>query len=269
MARRSVLITREERSNPSFEARLAAAGALVHGVSLTRTAEPSDPEPLYAAVRTLAAYDWVLVTSGRAVKSIAKVMREESIELPRTAPAPLWGCVGPGTATALKTELGLEPDLIPPTFDAASLAQALLAHEAARGAERPLRILFPAARDARAALPALLRAAGHAVEQVVAYEIEPDPPPIAALAPPHGEHWDVVVFTSGLAVQILLATVASERGTEGARDWLRASRTAVLGLSAAEALREVGIEPSVQAARPTLEDLADAVLTVAIPERSK
>ncbi len=253
----SILITREERSNPSFEERLTAAGARVHGVSLTRTAPPSDPAPLQAAAADLARYDWIVLTSGRAVKSLAHELRDLGID-PFDAARPLsprWGCVGPGTASALRAELGRDPDLVPTAFDAATLARELLTHDP----RSSLRVLFPAARNARAALPALLRDAGHQVDQVVAYEIEADPPDVSVLLPPEGTSWDVVVFTSGLAVQILLQTMAKELGEEGARAWLGASNTAVLGLSAAEALREAGIEPSIQAARPTMEDLAAAI----------
>lgn len=255
---RSVLITREERSNPSFEERLSNAGAAVHGVSLTRTAPPSDPAPLRAAVKALASYDWVVLTSGRAVKSLAHEHLEAKLDPREAARASgaRWGCVGPGTASALKIEFAREPDLVPSAFDAATLARELLAYDQRVG----LRVLFPAARNARAALPTLLREAGHVVDQVVAYEIEPDPPPASALLPENGSRWDVVVFTSGLAVQILLQTMAQKLGEEGARKWLGASKTAVLGLSAAEALRDAGIEPSIQAARPTMEDLADAIL---------
>lgn len=259
----SVLITREERANPTFEARLIAAGARVRGVSLTQTTQPSDPGPLRAALRVLPDYDWVVLTSGRGVKSVALELRAQGID-PRAAagsPAPLWGCVGPGTASSFQTEFDRPPDLVPQRFDAASLASELLSRlETSAGGVSGRRILFPAAANARAELPTLLRAAGCRLDQVVAYEITADPPPIDRLVPEGTEDWDVVVFTSGMAVQILLQTLGTKLGEAGARAWLGETHCAVLGLSAAEALRDVGIEPSVFAARPTMNDLADAII---------
>ncbi|MBK8229653.1 MAG: uroporphyrinogen-III synthase [Candidatus Eisenbacteria bacterium] len=259
-----MLITREERANPTFEDRLVQAGARVHGVSLTQTAQPSDPGPLRAALLTLSAYDWVVLTSGRGVKSVALELRALGID-PRVAAGkmpPRWGCVGPGTASSFQTEFDRAPDLVPQRFDAASLAAELLTRldESGDGA-RDRRVLFPAAANARAELPTRLRGAGCRLNQVVAYEITADPPPIDRLLPPEdGAGWDVVVFTSGMAVQILLQVLGTRLGESGAQAWLGRTRCAVLGLSAAEALREAGIEPSVFAARPTMNDLADAII---------
>lgn len=256
---RSILVTREERPGESFERTLAGWGAEVRGVSLTVTTAPDDSEPLRRAARELSSYDWVVLTSGRAVLAMAAELRAQKLCLPppeELGGRPFFGCVGPGTASALARELGREADLIPTRYDATTLAEALLAIEAGRSG---VRVLFPAADNARPQLPRLLREAGIDVTQVVAYQIRPAPPDPSLVVPPAGRPlWDAIVFTSGMAVDLFLETARGQIGDAGARRML-SGHTAVLGLSAAEALRDAGIEPTIKVARATMEDLALAI----------
>lgn len=247
----TVLLTREERPDDPFDRALAAWGARLEHAALTRTSPPSDPEPLRSCLRALGNYDWLVFTSGRAVLGVADEMGRLSIALPSELRV---ACVGPATASNLRDRLGRDPDLVPDPFDARSLASNLLESGAGAAKEAP-RALFPAARNARTELPNLLTAAGWSVDSVVAYEIEP----ASEVALPPAERWGLLVFTSGMAVNLLHQRLAARMGPAGAAEVLRRAETAVLGLSAAEVLRELGVEPSIQAPRATMDDLARAI----------
>ena len=270
---------REERDDDRILDLLRAAGADLYNVPLTRTIPPRDMEPLRAAALRVTRYDWIVFTSARAVEALFEAMADVFPAGDSTLGAagsgnpatglPRLGAVGPATARAVRVRYGRDPDLVPERFEAACLAEALLArwHQDVARAERsrsastaPLRILFPAAENARPELPDLLRQGGAEVDQVTAYVTEASPLPFARLLPPGGGGWHAVVFTSGTVVQIFFELCRRELGDGAARAWLASCTPVVLGASAEEALRRVGIAPAGRAARPTPEDLAAAIL---------
>jgi uroporphyrinogen-III synthase len=114
--------------------------------------EPIGPE----AVDT-SGYDWVVVTSPRGARELARRRRGE---LPPVA------AIGPGTATALR-ENGIEPALVP-----AVSTQEGLAAELPRPAGR---VLFAGAEDARPYLADQLGAATVALYRT--HALRPDTPP--------------------------------------------------------------------------------------------
>jgi uroporphyrinogen III methyltransferase/synthase len=247
-----ILITREQDTEGDPLNRLGSASCHLRYVPVTRTVEPADPAALRAAARELGSFDWIAVTSGRAVEALDKAGADPRARV-------RWACVGPATEHALERWLGRKADLVPSTWNAAGLASAIL--QAGSGSKGG-RVLFPAADNAREVLPQTLLRAGMQVDRVVAYRVIPDPPSPERLLPPPGlGFWTTVIFTSGQAVRIFVSTLAGVLSEAGARDLLAGSRPSVLGDSAAAALRESGVEPWHQAPRPTVEDLATSLLT--------
>lgn len=254
---RDILLTREEDGGGSLAGLLQGAGARVRNVPFTRTAPPDDRAPLEQAARDLPRYDWVVLTSARAVKALAA----HGAGRPGSVPGqkvPLWACVGPATAAALTEHLGQEANLVPDRFDAATLAEAILR---LRTSKERLRVLFPAAENARAELPSRLRQSGMDVTQVVAYRTVPSPPSLEELLPPDPQGtWDSVVFTSGLVVELFLGVLSEARPGAATVSWLEANNPAVLGLSAQDALRKAGVRRIVRASRPTAGDLVESLI---------
>jgi uroporphyrinogen-III synthase len=273
---RALLVTREEEGQGGLAQLLSESGAEVRRIALTRTMEPEDPHALRTAAAKLSEYPWVALTSPRAVFALAEAMggadgsgavpvepkncragsqdgRRGSID------APLWACVGPSTAAALKTRLGREADLVPATSSAAALGRALAEREA--GSPERRRLLFPAAENARGELAEILRAAGWKVDRVCAYRTVPAPVTAADLAPLEGfSRWDAVLLTSGLAVRALFEVLSADLGPLAAAEWMRAQHPAVLGPSAEEALGALDIRPFVRAQAPSLEELCRALI---------
>lgn len=248
---RTILVTREVDADGPLEQIVGRAGARVVGVSFSRTLPPSSPEPLARAVASLSSYDWVALTSARAVAALGNVFGHVPRDaFPRAIPSDglSWAAVGPATAEALRSSLGREPDLISAVSDAATLAR-----ELARVGAR--RVLFPCAADAGSDLEDGLRASGISVDRVEAYRVVPEPPARERLLPPNGrEAWDVVVFTSRLAVDVFYdlfpdATLPS------------ASRIAVLGKSAEVAVLARGIPTKlIVPSRPSMSELAECIV---------
>ncbi|HEU4533895.1 MAG TPA: uroporphyrinogen-III synthase, partial [Polyangiaceae bacterium] len=116
--------------------------------------------------------------------------------------------IGPGTAASLAAR-GVRADLVAKEFVGEGLARALL--ESAPAGRR-LRVLVARALVAREAMPDALRAAGHEVEVVAAYETKPPSPasaaPLArALA---ARQIDVVTLTSSSTAEHLLALLGPD-----------------------------------------------------------
>jgi uroporphyrinogen III methyltransferase/synthase len=114
------------------------------------------------------------------------------------------GVIGPRTAAAL-ADKGLRPDLVADEHIGEGLASAI----AERGGAR--RVLIPRARQAREALPEILRNAGAVVDVVPAYETRRVSPERAAELVRLFEQRaiDVALFTSSSTVSSLSALLGS------------------------------------------------------------
>lgn len=255
LAGRCILLTREDEGG-ALPSRLEFAGAMIRQAPLVRTLPVDDPAPLTQALLALEPFEWVALTSSRAVEALATHLPPgETASIRERLRRLRWGCVGPATAQALRARLGIDAEVVPSTYNAASLADSML------GAGVHGTVLFPAAEGARPDLPARLRDAGVEVRQIVAYRTVPAVPRPEELEPPAGhDHWDAVAFTSGTAVKVLLESLCRWMSADGARSWLRRNGPAVLGGSAEETLRQAGVEPRFRAGHATTEALAEAII---------
>ncbi len=195
---------------------LAAAGAIVTAVPLTRVT-PLPPDELRRVALTLSeGFDWIAVTSATTVAVLAGLGLEEATA--RLA------AVGPATARALSEAgfvVALQPDL---ASGGAALAAAWPA-----GAGR---VAIPGARDSAPALAEGLRAKGWTVTAFPVYDVAPvsrvDPAVAAAWL---GGALDVFVVTAGSVAR-------------AARDLLGPGGPPVIALGepSARAAREAGFD---------------------------
>lgn len=245
-----VVVTRAEHQAESFVAAFEAAGAAVEILPLLEIVPPADPRPLERAATELALYDWVVFTSANAVDAF----------LPKTGGALpdrlKIAVVGPATAEALRA-YEIEPHLEARRADAEGLAADLAPHVGRRR-----RVLLPQAADARPALVEGLSRAGAEAVAVVAYDkrFPPDAPRWAAelfSPPPIG--W--VTFTSPRIVRHFAELFGT--GWERRRGELLA---ASIGPVTSAELRNQGVEPAAEAARPGSEGLVAAVIERVRPD---
>ncbi|HEX6964943.1 MAG TPA: uroporphyrinogen-III C-methyltransferase, partial [Gemmatimonadaceae bacterium] len=164
---RRVVVTRARTQASELSEMLRALGADVVEVPAIRI-EPLDRAPLDEALRAIASYRWLILTSRNAVEIVWDALRRRGLDARALAPVKLCA-VGPGTADAL-LEHGLAVDLVPERAVAEGVIDALAARDDVRGA----RVLFPRAEGAREVLPTKLAELGAKVDAIAIYKSVPD-----------------------------------------------------------------------------------------------
>jgi uroporphyrinogen-III synthase len=216
----------------------------------TRTASASNLDPLRTAAERIAEYDWLVVTSARAVPPLMEALTRAGMPAEEVRSSGVRICaVGPRTAEALSVA-GLSPEVLPERFIAEGVVSAIMAAADLNGA----RVLFPRAEDGREVIPRELAAAGATVDVVSAYRTEEDPSESSRLATLVGEGGvDALAFTAGSAARSF-AVGWGKRGPlpEGVG-------IVALGPATAGALREGGLPVHAVAEPHTLEGLVDAL----------
>jgi len=182
-----VLVTRAPDQAAELSDRLRAMGMEPVLYPTIRIAPPEDPRELDAALDMLYArgYDWLVLTSVNGVRFVWE--RLHALALGPFPAGVKVAVIGPATAEALRKQ-GVEPDLVPETYVAEGLAEAM-------GVVRGRHILLARADRARPTLRDMLRRRGAYVDEVVAYRTLVAPP---QTSPPEV---DVVTFTSPSTVR--------------------------------------------------------------------
>jgi uroporphyrinogen III methyltransferase/synthase len=194
----------------------------VDGVDLVVVSSPNGADRLFAALRE----------TGRDARALAGA---------RVA------VVGPGTADAVRRH-GVEPDIVPARAIGEALAQAL-------GDVPVRRALVVRAEAGRTVVADGLRDRGAEVVEVSAYRTVAEPLDDATHARALRADW--ATFTSGSTVR---AFVTAAGGAEAIAQ--SPLRLASIGPQTTEALRELGLEPDLEAAEHTPAGLVAALVDV-------
>ncbi len=234
----SVVVTRTPLQASELAERLATLGARVVNAPAIAI------EPLDVTIPPLDDFDLLVLTSPNGVWLFFEALRASG----RDARA-LSGCrvavVGPGTASALR-ERGIEADVVPTRAVGEGLAEAL--------ADVPVRrALVARAETARDVVPEALRGAGAEVELLALYRTIPAPLDARTCEAALTADW--ATFASGSAARALVAAA-------GGADALRAARVrlASIGPQTSAALRELGLEPDLEAAEHSPDGLVQALV---------
>jgi uroporphyrinogen III methyltransferase / synthase len=242
---RRVVVTRARAQASDFARALEALGAEVLQFPAIRIADPPDPAALRDALAAAGTFDWVVFTSANGVERAWSALRELGRDARALAGARVCA-IGPGTAAALEAR-GIVPDLVPESFIAEGVVEALAAAADLRGA----RILLPRAEVARAVLPDSLRELGAEVVEVAAYttvQDGADAEGVAARLRDGGV--DLVTFTAASTVHNFVDLVGTELG---------GARVASIGPITSAAARERGLEVAVEAEAYTIPGLVEAI----------
>jgi uroporphyrinogen-III synthase len=265
-----ILITRTRHQASELATQLEALGAVPILIPTIEIVPPETYSTLDAAlvqIETLGgnAFDWLLFTSANAVEVFYQrreylgqlqspgAPRSDSqtrLSATRESSFPRIAVIGPATAKAVQG-IGLTVDLIPPQYVAESLAEALIPDAPGK------RILLIRATDARDILPEALAAAGATVTIADAYRNQIPADSIVALRrlfDSPANYPDAITFTSASTARNLVALL------DAAGVALPNSVALIsIGPITTRALRDLGLEPGIEAAEPTLPALVEAV----------
>ncbi|WP_353068975.1 uroporphyrinogen-III synthase [Tunturibacter empetritectus] len=248
LTNKRILITRTRHQASELATKLEAFGAITILIPTIEIVPPASFAALDAALTCLRTYDWLLFTSANAVEAFHR--RAQFLHL--TQLAKHIAVIGPATLRAANA-IGLTVDLVPPQYIAESLAEALLPEAPGRS------FLLPRAAEARDTLPATLTAAGATVTIAEAYRNQTPPDSIPALqhlfsAPEN--YPDAITFTSASTARHLMGLLEVANLTLPPKITL-----ASIGPVTSQELRDLGHEPSIEAAEPTIPALVQSLAT--------
>jgi uroporphyrinogen III methyltransferase / synthase len=235
-----VMVTRPADGADPLAEQLRALGAEVIVQRAIRISPPDGWRAVDEALARLHEYDWLVFSSANGVRYLFDRLggRIVDIRLPNLA------AIGPGTAEEL-ARYGQRADLVPEQFRAESLAEALAGNAEGK------RFLLARASRGREVLAERLTAAGAIVEQVVVYtsnDVEQPSPEVAAML--HDGEIDWITVTSSAIARSLARLFADD---------LRRAKLASISPITSATLRELGYEPTTEAAEYTLAGLTAAI----------
>ncbi|MGO8932795.1 MAG: uroporphyrinogen-III synthase [Terracidiphilus sp.] len=238
LAGRRVLVTRAAHQAGKLSEGLRALGAEPVEVPVIEIRPPLDLAPLDRALRTLASYDWLILTSANTVQALVDRLSQLRIPIlsadpPRVAQV---AAVGEATAAAAR-QAGFAVALVPESYVAESLTKSLA------GQSRGKKVLLARAAVARDVIPDALRAAGAIVDVVDAYRnVMPESAP-ALLAEALRNGIAAAAFTSSSSVTHL-ANAARQAGI--AFPFVGVAAISI-GPITSQTLRALGWEPAAEA----------------------
>ncbi|MCA9246222.1 MAG: uroporphyrinogen-III C-methyltransferase [Planctomycetales bacterium] len=241
----TVLVTRPEAQNDRLRLQLQLLGAEVLVQPAIAISAPRNFAEIDAAIANLSGFDWIVFSSANGVRyffSRLANLDQDARALARTKIA----AIGPATAEELSATHGLRADLVPETYRAEALAEALSQEANGR------RFLLVRASRGREVLSEQLLAAGGDVTQVVAYQSVDVQLPASEIAERlrAGEiHWTTA--TSSAIARSLVAMFG---------DRLHQTRLVSISPLTSSVLRESGFEPQAEAVLYTADGLIQAIL---------
>jgi uroporphyrinogen-III synthase len=244
-----VLVTRPTGTWPALAARFEGTPVLLQMTETTTQVAPIDPRPGDEAIGRLESYEWLVVTSGRGVSALARVLASRGVTgLP---PGLRVAVVGPATSRAL-SRIGARVELVAADASSDGLA-ASLRPRLTGGA----RVLVVRPEGAPGHLAAALRSGGALVDEAPLYR---------TIASAHaGELANAaiagafagVVFTAPSSLNLWLDAAGARRGALVIA-LTRAARVAI-GPTTSARLLSLGLPADATALAPSEEAVGDAI----------
>jgi uroporphyrinogen-III synthase len=248
-----VLVGRARHQASKLSAGLKALGADVIEIPFIEIRPPRSYKPLDTALKDIADYEWLILTSVNGVDALAVRMKRLQIS-PKELAHLRIATIGPSTRKAAES-LGMKVSVVPPQYIAESVVESL------RGKVNGKRVLLARAKAARDVIPQELRKVGARVDVVEAYEtVVPaaSTKKLHALMKDPERRPDVVTFTSSSTVRNFI-TLLGGRGRPP-HTTLDGIRFASIGPVTSATLREFGLPVHVEASEYTIPGLTRAIL---------
>ncbi len=253
----TIVVTRTRQQASDLTERLTALGATVIEAPTIELYPPEATTAVDAALRWMGDYDWVVFTSANGVAFTKKRLAEIGLDARAFGTAKL-AAIGDATARAIQEQLCLKVDLCPESFVAEALADGL----ASGGHVSGKRFLLLRADIARPVLRERLQANGAAaVDDISVYETRPAaalPAPLLDALAAKDVTW--VTFTSSSTARNFVALLGDTH-----RHTLDGVKIASIGPVTTATLREIGLEPTIEATTFNIDGLVTALRAAAPP----
>ena len=245
---RTVVVTRAREQASGSAALLAAKGARIIQFPTIKIVPMPDYAELDDAVSHLSRYGWVVFTSVNGVRFFRQRLDALGLDA-RALGSVKVAAIGPATARAVEG-MGIRPDLVPASYVAEGVAQAML-----ELGMKGQKVLLPRAAEARDVLPRALREAGAEVDVIAAYENVPsDEHREQVMEALEAGTLDCVTFGSSSTVRNFLASIPLDELKKHP-----GVRFAAIGPVTADTMRSLGLNPDIQPEAFTIPALVDAV----------
>ena len=157
-----VLVGRARHQAGALSSELRSLGAQVSEIPFIEIRNPRSFQPLDSALKRIADYDWLILTSVNGVEALEQ--RLARLRIDRTSLKHLRvAAIGPATKKAIE-QVGIKVDVVPKEYIAESVVRSLRRRISGK------RVLLVRAKVARDVIPRELRKAGAKVDVVEAYE---------------------------------------------------------------------------------------------------
>jgi uroporphyrinogen-III synthase len=249
-----VLIGRARHQAGALSAQLRKQGADVVEIPFIEIRKPKSYAPLDSALKDLASYDWLILTSVNGVEAMwerIKILRLTKDTLSHLRVA----AIGPATMKAIE-QRGVKVAVVPKEYVAEAVVRSL------KKRVKGKRVLLVRAKVARDVIPRELRKAGAHVDVVEAYEtVVPQTSRKrlqAALKDPRRRP-QVVTFTSSSTVRNFVGLLGRNRSAAKGK-MLAGIHMASIGPVTSATLRELGLTVDIAAKEFTIPGLVEAIV---------
>jgi uroporphyrinogen III methyltransferase / synthase len=249
LAGKRIVITRAAPQSGVLAKVLEVLGAIPVVLPLVEFGEPEDFGPLDAAIARLDQFDWMIFTSGQAVRAFLARGKDLGASLHPLDNRLRIAAVGPVCAEAVR-QAGLPVEYIARLHNGVGLANEL------GGRLQSGSVLLPRSDRANPDLPAALKTHGAQVTEVIAYRtLQPGEVDRQKLGRISAGDTDAVLFFSPSAVQSFAELV----GVEHFLDLQKDLAITAIGPVTAESLRKFKVERIVVAADTTSAAVVQAL----------
>jgi uroporphyrinogen-III synthase len=256
-----VLVGRARHQAGALSSELRKLGATVLEIPFIEIRAPRSFQPLDSALKNLAGYDWLILTSVNGVEAMWRRLRKLCLTK-RNLRHLRIAAIGPATKKAIE-QSGVKVDIVPKEYVAESVVRSL------RRRVKGKRVLLVRAKVARDVIPRELRKAGAHVDVVEAYEtVVPQSSRErlrSALKSTRRPH--VVTFTSSSTARNFVALLGSRGRVARAHTELDGIRLASIGPVTSSTLRELGLRVDIMAKQFTIPGLVRAIAVAVSADR--
>jgi uroporphyrinogen-III synthase len=251
-----VLVSRAKKQAGALSSALNELGCWVIEIPFIEIRKPSSYQPLDLALRNLATYDWLILTSVNGVEALFERLAKKNIDASALAHLKV-AAIGPATRKAIEQH-GLRVAVTPKEYVAESVVASL--HRRVKGK----RVLLVRAKIARDVIPRELRKAGAAVDVVEAYETvapKTSEKRLRTLLADKTQKPHAITFTSSSTVKnfVDLLGLRSARAALKKPAHHRGIHTASIGPVTSATLREFGLPVDIEATEYTIPGLVAAI----------